>query len=62
MKIVIEILRMLFPVFGMLFGASIHQYFFIKNTDFLPVFIITGIYTFWYIYDSIKQHKLRKNE
>ena len=61
MKITIEFLRMLFPMFGMLFGASIHQYFFNQNTVFLPVLIITGIYTIWYIYDVIKQHKLRKN-
>jgi len=58
LKIILEAIRI--PM-AMLCGVSVHRYFFIKDDNWLIPLIISSVYTIWYFYDLVKQHKKLKN-
>lgn len=57
MKKFVKILREISVFMGILLGISFSKVIIFGEHYWIPLLIITGIYSIWYIYDLIKNRK-----
>jgi len=57
MKKFVKILREISVFMGILLGVSFSKVIIFEEHYWIPLLIITSIYTIWYIYDLIKNRK-----